>query len=312
MIQRLLTLAGVAGALLCAPPGLTTPLAAQQWEERIPGNAGEWGVQALRPSGQPVIPVFDGWYAEEDGTASLCFGYFNLNFDEALEIPVGPYNYIEPEEYNGVQPTYFNPVPLLARNKQRHYCVFTINVPQGGGQDIVWHLGRNYEDYSVPAHSGAVEYRVDDIYFPTDRAERGGSVAPVVRFLEPEGPVGIGKGLRGGMRVGPVAARVGEPLPLSIAVRQPTADEYAELEPYEGGPRTFEVTWQKYSGPAGIAGIVTFSDNYIPAGPVEGTAATTAHFEEPGDYVLLVQVLGGGYDNQCCWTNGYVEVDVSP
>ena len=59
------------------------------------------------------------------------------------------------------------------------------------------------------------------------------------------------------MRVGPVAARVGEPLPLSIAVRQPTADQYAELEPYEGGPRTFEVTWQKYSGPVGIAGIVT-------------------------------------------------------
>ena len=34
-------------------------------------------------------------------------------------------------------------------------------------------------------------------------------------------------------------------------------------------------------------------------------------FREPGEYVLLVQVLGGGYHNQCCWTNGYVEVTVT-
>ena len=172
MIQRLLTLAGVAGALLCAPPGLTTPLAAQQWEERIPGNAGEWGVQALRPSGQPVIPVFDGWYAEEDGTASLCFGYFNLNFDEALEIPVGPYNYIEPEEYNGVQPTYFSPVPLLARNKQRHYCVFTINVPQGGGQDIVCTSVATTRITRSPPTPERWSTGSTTSTSPTDRAER--------------------------------------------------------------------------------------------------------------------------------------------
>ena len=94
-----------------------TSLVAQQWVEKIPGNAGEWNVRMLRDSGQPVIPIFDGWVLEEDGTATLCLGYFNLNFDEALEIPLGPYNYIEPAHLDGIQPTYFNPVPMRARNK---------------------------------------------------------------------------------------------------------------------------------------------------------------------------------------------------
>ena len=167
---------------------------AQQWEEKIPGNAGEWNVRALRPHGQPVIPIFDGWVLEEDGSANLCLGYFNLNLDEALEIPLGPNNYIEPAEYDGIQPTYFNPVPMNAANKMRHYCVFTVSVPAGGADRIVWHLGRDYKEYSVPAHSGSQYWRVDDLFFPTDRADRpplsGSSIQRDLR--------GSGKDVEGG------------------------------------------------------------------------------------------------------------------
>ena len=301
-----------AGILAAAVYGLGfAALEAQQWEEKIPGSAGEWNVRALRPSGQPVIPVFDGWVLEEDGTANLCLGYFNLNFDEALEIPIGPNNYIEPERFNGIQPTYFNPVPMDARNKQRHYCVFTVNVPVGEEERVVWHLGRDYKDYSTPAHSTSNYYRVDDLFFPTDRAERGGSMAPLVRFVEPEGPEGIGKEARGGKRIGPIDARVGEPLTLTLAVTQPSSEDYPEVSPYQGEPKVFTVFWQKYSGPPDILGIVTFSENEFDVGPGPGLGTTSAMFREPGEYVLLVQVLGGGFDNQCCWTNGYVEVNVT-
>jgi len=301
-------LALVAGTALAGAPAQ-----AQQWEERIPGSAGEWNVRAIRPEGQPVIPTLDGWVLEEDGSATLCAGYFNLNLDEALEIPIGPNNYIEPEQYNGIQPTYFNPVPLQARNKLKHYCVFTINVPVGGADRITWHLRRHYdEDFAVPLHSGSEYYRVDDLFFPTDRAERGGSIAPIVRFAEPAGPTGIGKGLRGGKRVGPVTARVGEPLTLTVEVTQPKVEDYPELAGFSGEPRSFEVFWAKYSGPPDVLGVVTFSENEFMVGPVQGMATTTATFSEPGDYVLITQVLGGGFDNQCCWTNGYVEVTVTP
>jgi hypothetical protein len=304
----------VAGILATGMVALTVAsLDAQQWEEKIPGNAGEWNVRAIRPSGQPVIPTFDGWVLEADGTASLCVGYYNLNLDEALEIPIGPNNYIEPEEYNGIQPTYFNPVPLRARNKAKHYCVFTVNVPVGGQDTITWHLRRNYdEDFSVLLHSGSEYYRVDDLFFPTDRAERGGSIAPIIRFVDPSGPTGIGKGLRGNIRAGPVSARVGEPLTLSLEVTQPRVEEYEELTGFSGEPRSFEVFWSKYSGPSGIIGRVTFSNNEFEVGPTQGIATTTATFEEPGEYVLITQVLGGAFDNQCCWTNGYVEVEVAP
>lgn len=288
------------------------PLEAQQWNERIPGNAGEWNVRAIRPSGQPVIPTFEGWVSEGDGSATLCLGYYNLNLEEALEIPIGPNNWIEPEKYNGLQPTYFNPIPMEARNKLKHYCVLPINIPAGSDERVVWHLRRSYnQDLSVPAHSGSYEYRIEDLFFPTDRAERGGSMAPIVRFVEPAGPTGIGKGLRGNIRVGPVTARVGQPLTLTLDVRQPTAEEYPEVAPYTGEPKTFEVSWSKYSGPPDILGIVRFSKNYLDVGPGQGTATTTATFTEPGEYVLITQVLGGAYDMQCCWTNGYVEVDVS-
>ena len=136
-------------------------------------------------------------------------------------------------------------------------------------------------------------------------------MAPLVRFVEPAGPEGIGKGILGGKRVGPVMAKVGEPLTLTLAVRQPSPEDYPEVAPYTGEPKSFEVTWQKYSGPPDILGIVTFSENEFDVEPGEGLAETTAMFREPGEYVLLVQVLGGGYDNQCCWTNGYVEVTVT-
>ena len=56
---------------------------------------------------------------------------------------------------------------------------------------------------------------------------------------------------------------------------------------------------------------MTFSENEFRVGPGEGLAETPAMFQQPGDYVLIVQVLGGAFANQCCWTNGYVEVTVT-
>ena len=35
-------------------------------------------------------------------------------------------------------------------------------------------------------------------------------------------------------------------------------------------------------------------------------------FSQPGDYVLLVQVLNGSFSSQCCWTNAHAEVTVTP
>jgi hypothetical protein len=71
------------------------------------------GAQVPRPlvplpeKGLRVVPFFDGWYANPDGTISFSFGYSNLNKDTVVEIPLGPDNFIVPKEYDGRQPTTF-------------------------------------------------------------------------------------------------------------------------------------------------------------------------------------------------------------
>ena len=42
--------------------------------------------------GQSVQPVFEGWEKNPDGTYSMWFGYLNRNYEERLNIPVGPNN----------------------------------------------------------------------------------------------------------------------------------------------------------------------------------------------------------------------------
>src|SRR5207248_2932245 len=54
----------------------------------------------LKASGQTVTPAFEGWYKNPDGTYSISFGYYNRNTEEALDIPVGPDNFIAPGNQN--------------------------------------------------------------------------------------------------------------------------------------------------------------------------------------------------------------------
>jgi len=74
------------------------------------------------------------------------------------------------------------------------------------------------------------------------------------------------------------------------------------------------VNWSQYRGP----GQVTFTDKTPKI--VGGKATTSATFDTPGEYILRVLawdnsgppgfVMATGF--QCCWTNGYVKISVSP
>src|SRR5262245_66013911 len=47
-------------------------------------------------NGQNVVPVFEGWAKNADGSYAMWFGYFNRNYAETPVIPVGLDNKIEP------------------------------------------------------------------------------------------------------------------------------------------------------------------------------------------------------------------------
>jgi hypothetical protein len=94
-------------------------------------------------SGQPVVPIFEGWQRNADGSFDLVFGYFNRNYVEEVIVPIGPANSVEPEGPDGGQPAYF--YPRLNR------FAFRITVPgDWGTRQVVWTLtvyGRNEKAY---------------------------------------------------------------------------------------------------------------------------------------------------------------------
>ena len=84
-------------------------------------------------SGQNVVPVFEGWDRNPDGSFMMVFGYMNRNYEEEVEIPIGPDNKIEPGNADQNQPTHFYP--------RRQEFVFKIRVPKDWGEkDLVWTL----------------------------------------------------------------------------------------------------------------------------------------------------------------------------
>jgi hypothetical protein len=247
----------------------------------------EWTMQNLAPAGRPVLPIFDGWFENDDGTYELCFGYHNLNLREALDIPLGPDNFIEPARFDGFQPTRFDPVP--ANSSRRYWCTFTVNVPADiGDQRVVWTLRIDGQEYSVPGHVTAPNYELDEPDHLTRNAK-----APLMRLGPNDDLV---KGRRG-LRVGPYTTPVGQPLELSV-----WADPEIRPEAH--------VWWYKHQGP----GDVTFSEpeSYVQNGG--SRTATLATFAVPGSYIVRVKAVANITDISfhCCWTNGYFEVEVTP
>jgi hypothetical protein len=247
-------------------------------------------------SGQAVVPVFEGWHENPDGTFSLSFGYMNRNFSEQLDIPVGPGNRLEPGPADRGQPTYFLP--------RRHTGVFTVVVPKDfGDRRLAWTITANGHTHSVPGHLRK-EWKIDALKKVTN-----GNTPPVVTLEAAGTPIQGPGGGRTALRTS-----VGVPLALSVHVTDDMIRDRVGGGARQDGPRQLGVTWSKYRGP----GSVTFTE-LSPAIDAAGRATTTATFSEPGEYVLHVLawddsgplargVMAVGF--QCCWTNGYADVMV--
>src|SRR5262249_37942412 len=82
--------------------------------------------------GQGVAPVYEGFDINPDGSYNMWFGYMNRNYEEEIDLPVGPDNAFEPGGDRG-QPTHFMP--------RRHKDVFSVTVPRDfGDRPLVWSL----------------------------------------------------------------------------------------------------------------------------------------------------------------------------
>jgi hypothetical protein len=237
-----------------------------------------------RAKGAPVAPVFEGWEPNRDGTFNLYFGYQNRNWDEEVDIPVGPNNLFSPGPADRGQPTHF----LVNRQK----LVFAVIVPKDfGNQTLVWTLVSHGSTQTVPGKLSAI--------LQIDTVKDENNVAPT-------------------LDVGPEQTVVlPNPATLRATVtsgRNETASQNAGRAARGGRPSRLTIKWTKYRGP----GAVTFAD----AAPAvkDGRAATTASFSEPGVYVLHALADEGSRGDAtqsggipgflCCWTNAQLTIVV--
>ena len=125
-------------------------------------------------SGQNASPAFEGWEQNEDGSFNFVFGYMNRNWEEELNVPVGPDNAIEPGGPDRGQPTRFLP--------RRNRFMFRVRVPKDWGEkELVWTLttkGKTEKAYA----SLRQDYFIDDVVMASETGALGaGTSSPEVR-----------------------------------------------------------------------------------------------------------------------------------
>jgi hypothetical protein len=285
-------------------------------------------VEPLGGSGESVYPVYEGWGPHKDGSTVILLGYFNRNRTQAVDIPIGPNNRIEPGGPDQGQPTHFE--------AGQQHGVFAIRVPKDfGSQKLTWTL-------TVNGQTTSVSFWLNPPYFlDFFRNAATENEPPVVRLTEngpplTGPPLGVAHTLSGTVKQ-PVALRLWAS---DVPEGRPGADdELADqrskrptvVEPFAivgdqsfggikgGRPRAARpdiiVSWKMHRGPGRVSvaqpriPLITKGDSKVVV-----QASTTATFDTPGEYVMRAQVNDesgeGGSGDQCCWTTALVRVNV--
>ena len=246
-------------------------------------------VQERHVTGQSIAPIFEGWAPNADGTFSLFFGYLNRNYEEEVDIPLGPNNMFDQGSPDAGQPTHFLP--------RRHKMAFAIVVPKdfGAKRGFTWTL-------TIRGNTEKVTGSLNPIWQVDVAKDTLTNNTPPVLAVSPDQTVTM----PGAAAVTATVTDDGLPKPKKPRGGQkmepPPPGVFADLN--EG----LTVEWSKYRG----SGKVTFANPTQSV--VNGKAATTATFSAPGEYVLQVVADDGsriqGY--HCCWTNALIKVTVKP
>ena len=255
----------------------------------LPGSS----AQERFTHGQTIAPAYEGFETNPDGTFDLVFGYLNRNYEEAVDIPIGPANNIQPGGPDQGQPTHF-----LTR-RRRHE--FRVRVPKDFGEkELVWTLtvrGKTEKAYATLKPDYILDNRVmmmNNSGFG-QRGNEGDNRPPVVKVE--------GEARR--------SVKVGVPVALTAGITDdgmPTPPDASDRRSAAGGEgtsttvRTIQRGRERVYGLRGgwyvyrRAGNVTFEPSQIvrpyPPGQLppplakDGRISVAATFSAPGMYVL--------------------------
>jgi len=137
-------------------------------------------------SGQSISAAYEGWEVDPDGSKYFLFGYMNKNWEEEIDVSVGPENFFEPGPADRGQPTHFFP--------RRNRYVFRVPVPAGFSEqdELVWTL-TTHGTTSKAYASLRADLVMDAIAKANDTGSAGMSSSPETRanlapVLKVEGP----------------------------------------------------------------------------------------------------------------------------
>jgi hypothetical protein len=270
----------------------------------FPSNPSVVHAQESFSSGQNIAPVYEGWEQNADGTFSLVFGYMNRNWDEEIDVPIGPENSFEPGGADRGQPTHFLP--------RRNRFLFRIQVPKDFGQrEIVWTLtsnGKTERAYGTLKP----DYFIDDLVLMSNNGAAGpGGTDPSLKGNKP--PVlkvegGRSLNVKAGQRLPLAAVATDDGIPrLRALPRMSLAGNNRFTVDSATGLR---LSWFVYRG----AGKVTFDPGQTkvwedtrdggnspwaygwktPPVPPENRWTASATFSAPGTYVIRCLAHDGG------------------
>jgi hypothetical protein len=261
-----------------------------------------------RQFGTSITGAFEGWFANPDGSRSFLVGYLNRNQNQAIDVPIGPSNRIEPGGPDMGQPTHFLP--------GRHWGMFAVTVPAeftGPDQRLTWTIVANGQTTSIPLRLHP-DYNVSPF---TDVAVK--NTPPVLRFTEQgpstQGPIAVLS------KAETRSTRVGAALPLPVWTEDDAKFASGTMALPKNLPPPVRLYWTMFRGPASVAfdsdepKVETVAGGGLNV-PFRGKSTATAKFSQPGDYVLQLTANDysgeGGAGEVCCWTTALVKVTVTP
>ena len=253
--------------------------------------------------GQNIAPVYEGFWLHEDGSIDLWFGYYNRNWEEEINVPIGPDNNLDPGGPDLGQPTHFFP--------RRSQFVFKVKVPEDfGNREIVWSLTSNGVNEKAYA-TLRPEYAVDETVMMANFGAGGqtgfhpdmmGNKFPSVTLDVPD----------------TMTVSAGEPVMLSAVAMDDGKPSPRSIPTFMIGQSHFvpdsatglRLSWFQYRGPGDVlfdppqtkvwqdhrdGGNSPWSTGWeTPPIPADNKWITRATFSEPGTYVLRALAHDGG------------------
>ncbi len=312
----------------------------------VTGGTDARGQSLTYSSGQNVSPAYEGWEEDANGDRYFLFGYMNRNWEEEIDVPIGPDNTFNIDGADQGQPTHFLP--------RRNRFVFRVPVPKTFTEkdELVWTLttrGKTERAYATLR----IDYKVDDVVRASETGALGaGSSSPEVRANKP--PVVQVQGAKA------MTAKVGQPLALAVLVtddgvpkpraaglagaavsnpgssrdlttgsersQNPVRVNRAMQPPFRstvGKNVGLHVSWFLYRGPAAVSfdpeQIAVWEDTrtganspwapiwIAPEMPADGKVPTRVTFSRPGTYVLRARA-----DDGALMDDAVVTVTVTP